>query len=128
MLFRCEDIEGEITPLPKPIVGITVDAGRQPQPGEPLAAAEVIPVAGEDGDDLLRRPPFEFPHEADGDGTNQQVKMIGHQDPAVQEESGFLAQLAQDLDERKRWQVNSRVRRYVLVVMNSSCPRSKWRP
>ena len=43
-----------------------------------------------------------FLHEADGSlgglGPNQQVKVLGHEHPSQQEESRFLAELAQSLD------------------------------
>jgi hypothetical protein len=63
----------------------------------------MVLIPGQGGDNLLRRPLFEFLHEANhgfgGLGSDQQVKVIGHQHPADQQESGFLAELAQRLDE-----------------------------
>ena len=60
-------------------------------------------MAGEGGDDLLCRALLQFLHEADRGfrrvGTNQPVKMLGHQHPADEKEPRFLPELAQRVDE-----------------------------
>jgi hypothetical protein len=61
----------------------------------------VILIPRQRGDNLLRRPLFQFLHEADRGfgrfGSNQQMKVIGHEDPAHQQKSGFLPPWAQNV-------------------------------
>jgi hypothetical protein len=63
----------------------------------------LIPRQG--GDNLLRRTLLQFLHEADGSfgrfGSNQEMKVIGHKDPAHQPKSGFLPPLAKNVDKRR---------------------------
>ena len=102
VLLMREHVERDITALPDAIIGITVETGRQAQPSQHGATARIILMAGEGGDDLLCRALLQFLPEADGGfrrvGTNQKVKMIGHQHSADEKESRFLPQLAQRVD------------------------------
>lgn len=98
LLFMREDIERNITPLPQPMIGITVDGGREPQPRQQRATAGMVLIPLQGSDNLLRRPFLQFLHEAHrgfgGLGSNQQVEVIGHEDPAIQKKSSFPPKLA----------------------------------
>jgi hypothetical protein len=102
VLFMREDVEWHIAPLPKPIMGVSVDGGREAQPGQQGATSGIALIAGQGGNNLLRLPLLQFLHEADDGfgrfGSNQQVKVIGHQNPAIQKEPGFRPKLAPDRD------------------------------
>jgi hypothetical protein len=41
-----EDIERHITSLPEPIIGITVDGGREAQPGQQGTTSEIALIPG----------------------------------------------------------------------------------
>ena len=43
-----------------------MDGGRQSQPVQQGAAVGMVSIPGEGGDNLLRGPLLEFPHETDG--------------------------------------------------------------
>lgn len=87
LLLVREDVERNVTPLPDAVIAIAVDAGREAQTGQQGAAPGITLIAGQGSDNLLRRPLLEFLEEADRSvgrlGPDQQVKVIGHQDPTV---------------------------------------------
>ncbi len=101
-LFVGENVEGHITALPKSMVGISVDGGRQSQAGQQGSAARVLLISNQRGDNLLRRSFLEFLHEADrglgGLGLNAQMEVLRHEHPTDQPEAGFLTELAQRVD------------------------------
>jgi hypothetical protein len=61
-------------------------------------------LPGEGGDNQLGGSLLQLAHEVDsilgGCGFDQQMKVLGHHYPADQEESGFVADLAQRLNKR----------------------------
>jgi hypothetical protein len=63
----------------------------------------LVLIAREGGDNLLCGPLLQFAHKADGLpsglGLNQQMKVLGHQNPTQQEKLGFLTKLAKRLYE-----------------------------
>ena len=79
-----------------------MDGRRQSQSGQQGVAAGMILLPGQGGDNLLGGALLEFLQEAHGSfgglGSDQQVKVLGHEHPADQKESGFLADLPQSLD------------------------------
>jgi len=82
LFFLREDVERDVTPLPQTMIGITVDSGREPQPRQQSAAAGMILIPRQGGDDLLRRPLFKFLHEANhgfgGLWSDKKMEVLGH--------------------------------------------------
>jgi len=82
-----------------------VDGWGKSQPRQQIATPGMVLIPRQGGDNLLRRTLLQFLHEADGGfssfGSNQQMKVIRQKDPADQRKSGFLPQLAQNVDKRR---------------------------